>query len=105
MSWDRPGGGVPIGSKTQPLKSAGQALRLSRGPSVFEAGSQRSARSRADDRLTTAELFLFDAPRRDRLELDTDASGEPVSWVAQAQIDRIIYHLMLVMFIVNNLTI
>ena len=25
---------------------------------------------RADDRLTTAELFIFDAPRLDRLELD-----------------------------------
>ena len=56
------------------------------------------------DRLTTAELFVFDAPRRDCLELDTDASGEPVSWVAQAQIDRIIYSWMLVIFIVNNLT-
>ena len=32
-------------------------------------------------------------------------SGEPVSWVAQAQINRIIYHWMLVMFMVNNLTI
>ncbi len=57
------------------------------------------------DRLTTAELFVFDAPRRDRLELDTDASGKPVSWVAQAEIDRIIYYWILVMFIVNNLTI
>ena len=42
------------------------------------------------ERLTTAELFVFDAPRRDRLELDTDLSGEPVSWVAQDQIDRLI---------------
>ena len=42
-------------------------------------------------RLTTAELFVFDAPRRDRLALDTDLSGEPVSWVAQNQIDRLIY--------------
>ena len=43
------------------------------------------------ERLTTAELFVFDAPRRDRLELDPDLSGEPVSWVAQDQIDRLIY--------------
>ena len=41
--------------------------------------------------LTTVELFVFDAPLRDRLELDTDLSGEPVSWVAQDQIDRLIY--------------
>ena len=49
--------------------------------------------------------MLRRAPRHDRLELDTDASGEPVSWVAKDQIDRIIYHWMLVMFMVYNLTI
>ena len=36
------------------------------------------------------ELYGYTGAR-DRLELDTDASGEPVSWVAQDQIDRIIY--------------
>ena len=72
---------------------------------LIETYGYSGPREPAVDRLTTAELFVFDAPRRDCLELDTDASGEPVSWVAQAQIDRIIYHLMLVMFIVNNLTI
>ena len=44
-------------------------------------------------------------PQRVFMQQRPDASGEPVSWVAQGQIDRIIYHLMLVMFIVNNLTI
>ena len=72
---------------------------------LIETYGYSGPREPAVDRLTAAELFLFDAPRRDRLELDTDASGEPVSWVAQGQIDRIIYRLMLVMFIVNNLTI
>ena len=45
----------------------------------------------AIERLTTAELFIFDTPRRDRLELDTDLSGEPISWVAQDQVDRLIH--------------
>ena len=48
-------------------------------------------REPAIDRLTAAELFIFDTPRRDRLELDTDLSGEPISWVAQNQIDRLIH--------------
>ena len=43
------------------------------------------------DRLTAAALFIFDTPRRDRLELDTDLSGEPISWVAQDQVDRLIH--------------
>ena len=43
------------------------------------------------DRLTAAELFIFDTPPRDRLELDTDLSGEPISWVAQDQVDRLIH--------------
>ena len=43
------------------------------------------------DRLTAAGLVIFDMPRRDRLELDTDLSGEPISWVAQDQVDRLIY--------------
>ena len=47
-------------------------------------------RAPAVARQTIAELFVFDAPRSDRLELD--GGGEPVSWVAQAQIDRLIYH-------------
>ena len=51
------------------------------------------------------ELFVNLTVPRDRLELDTDASGKPVSWVAQAEIDRIIYYWISVMFIVNNLTI
>ncbi len=48
-------------------------------------------REPAIDRLTTAELFIFDTPRRDRLELETDLSVEPILWVAQDQIDRLIH--------------
>ena len=70
-------------------KNAREWQRLWRGGD--DPGMPRRApREPAVDRLTTAELFIFDAPHRDRLELDTDASGEPVSWVAQDQIDRII---------------
>ena len=58
---------------------------------LIEAYGYTGPREPAVDRLTTAELFIFDTPRRNRLELDTDASGEPVSWVAQDQIDRLIY--------------
>ena len=79
-------------------KNAREWQRLWRGGDIItevdgdDPGMPRRAqREPAVDRLTTAELFIFDAPRRDRLELDTDASGEPVSWVAQDQIDRIIY--------------
>ena len=57
----------------------------------IETYGYNGPREPAVDRLTTAELFVFDAPRRDRFELDTDASGQLVSWVAQDQIDRIIY--------------
>ena len=48
---------------------------------LFHLNGARSCR----ERLTIAELFVFDAPRRHRLELDTDLSAEPVSWVAQDQ--------------------
>ena len=68
-------------------------VRLTRAQAhrLIETYGYSGPREPAVDRLTTAELFIFNAPRRDRLELDTDASGEPVSWVAQDQIDRIIY--------------
>ena len=79
--------------------------RETRAHPLIETYGYSGPREPAVNRLPTAELFVFDAPRHDRLELDTGASGEPVSWVAKAQIDRIIYRLMLVMFIVNNLTI
>ena len=45
----------------------------------------------AIQRLTTASLYVFNTPRRDRLELDADLSGEPISWVAHAQIERLIH--------------
>ena len=70
----------------EPMKlTRAQAHRL------IELYGYTGPREPAVERLTTAELFVFDAPRRDRLELDTDLSGEPVSWVAQDEIDRIIY--------------
>ena len=58
---------------------------------LIETYGYSGPRAPAVDRLTTAELFIFDAPRRYRLELETNLSAEPVSWVAQAQIDRLIY--------------
>ena len=58
---------------------------------LIETYGYGGPREPAVDRLTNAELFIFAAPRCDRLELDTAASGEPVSWVAQDQIDRLIY--------------
>ena len=41
---------------------------------LIETYGYSGPREPAVDRLTTAELFIFDALRRDRLELDTDAS-------------------------------
>ena len=58
---------------------------------LIELYGYTGAREPVVARLTAAEVFVFDAPRRDRLELDTDLSGEPVSWVAQDRIDRLIY--------------
>ena len=66
-------------------------LTRAQGHRLIETYGYSGPRQPAVDRLTTAELFIFDAPRRDRLELDADLSGEPVSWVAQDQIDRLIY--------------
>ena len=36
-------------------------------------------------------MTAYDAPRGDHMELDTDVSGEPVSWLAQDEIDRLIF--------------
>ena len=81
-----------------PRRSAYCYARLSRIRATDDSGMPRRTdssrrtgtdwpREPAVDRLTTAELFIFDARRRDRLELDTNASGQPVSWVAQDQED------------------
>ena len=51
--------------------------------SVFTFDWNRCSRS--------SGIRIFDTPARNRLELDTDLSGEPVSWVAQDQIDRLIH--------------
>ena len=48
-------------------------------------------REDALERVTEATVTAYDAPRGDHMELDTDVSGEPVSWLAQDEIDRLIF--------------
>ena len=48
-------------------------------------------REDALERVTEATVTAYDAPRGDRVELDTTVSGEPVSWLAQDEIDRLIF--------------
>ena len=48
-------------------------------------------REDALERVTEATVTAYDAPRGDRVELDTHVSGEPVSWLAQDEIDRLIF--------------
>ena len=48
-------------------------------------------REDALERVTAATVTAYDAPRGDRVELDTTVSGEPVSWLAQDEIDRLIF--------------
>ena len=48
-------------------------------------------REDALERVTEATVTASDAPRGDRVELDTHVSGEPVSWLAQDEIDRLIF--------------
>ena len=48
-------------------------------------------REDALERVTEATVTAYDAPRGDRVELDTNVSGEPVSWLAQDEIDRLIF--------------
>ena len=49
-------------------------------------------REDALERVTEATVTAYDAPRGDRVELDTTVSGEPVSWLAQDEIDRLIFN-------------
>ena len=71
---------------TQVRLTRAQAHRL-----IETYGCGDVPREPALTRLMGAELYIFDTPARNRLELDTDLSGEPVSWVAQDQIDRLIH--------------
>ena len=71
--------------RTQVRLTRAQAHRL------IETYGFIGPREPALTRLMVAELYIFDTPARNRLELDTDLSGEPVSWVAQDQIDRLIH--------------
>ena len=48
-------------------------------------------REDALERVTEATVTAYDAPRGDRVELDTHVSGDPVSWLAQDEIDRLIF--------------
>ena len=68
-------------------------VRLTRAQAhrLVETYHYQGPREPAIQRLTTALLYVFDTPRRDRVELDTDPSGEPISWVAHAQINRLIH--------------
>ena len=70
---------------TQVWLTRAQAHRL------IETYGFTGPREPALTRLMGAELYIFDTPARNRLELDTDLPGEPVSWVAQDQIDRLIH--------------
>ena len=70
-----------------------RTARLTRAQAhrLIETYGFTGPREPALTRLMGAELYIFDTPARNRLELDTDLSGEPVSWVAQDQIDRLIH--------------
>ena len=70
-----------------------RTARLTRAQAhrLIETYGFRGPREPALTRLMGAELYIFDTPARNRLELDTDLSGEPVSWVAQDQIDRLLH--------------
>ena len=68
-------------------------VRLTRAQAhrLVETYHYQDPREPAIQRLTTGALYVFNTPRRDRVELDTDPSGEPTSWVAHAQIERLIH--------------
>ena len=69
------------------------SVRLTRAQAhrLIDVYHYQGDRETAIERLTAASLYVFDSPRRDRLELDADLSGEPISWVAHAQIERLIH--------------
>ena len=71
---------------TQVRLTRAQAHRL-----IETHGCGDVPREDALERVTAATVTAYDAPRGDRVELDTTVSGEPVSWLAQDEIDRLIF--------------
>ena len=71
---------------TQVRLTRAQAHRL-----IETYGCGDVPREDALERVTAATVTAYDAPRSDRVELDTTVSGEPVSWLAQDEIDRLIF--------------
>ena len=71
---------------TQVRLTRAQAHRL-----IETYGCGDVPREDAFERVTAATVTAYDAPRGDRVELDTTVSGEPVSWLAQDEIDRLIF--------------
>ena len=71
---------------TQVRLTRAQAHRL-----IETYGCGDVPREDALERVTEATVTASDAPRGDRVELDTHVSGEPVSWLAQDEIDRLIF--------------
>ena len=71
---------------TQVRLTRAQAHRL-----IETYGCGDVPREDALERVTEATVTAYDAPRGDRVELDTNVSGEPVSWLAQDEIDRLIH--------------
>ena len=71
---------------TQVRLTRAQAHRL-----IETYGCGDVPREDALERVTDATVTASDAPRGDRVELDTHLSGEPVSWLAQDEIDRLIF--------------
>ena len=71
---------------TQVRLTRAQAHRL-----IETYGCGNVPREDALERVTEATVTASDAPRGDRVELDTHVSGEPVSWLAQDEIDRLIF--------------
>ena len=71
---------------TQVRLTRAQAHRL-----IETYGCGDVPREDALERVTDATVTASDAPRGDRVELDTHVSGEPVSWLAQDEIDRLIF--------------
>ena len=71
---------------TQVRLTRAQAHRL-----IETYGCGDVPREDALERVTAATVTAYDAPCGDRVELDTTVSGEPVSWLAQDEIDRLIF--------------
>ena len=71
---------------TQVRLTRAQAHRL-----IETYGCGDVPREDALERVTEATVTAYDAPRGDRVELDTNVSGEPVSWLAQDEIDRLLF--------------